>query len=633
MADSVVEIIIKATNQSSDVFKKATSDWKDLSIGINQALELAGKIGDAFEKAFDYTRSGADILQTEKAFASLLSTMDMGPEVLREWRKAAGGVLTEMELMTGFQTLAAGMTTELTSAFAENNAKLLEISKAASALNPKLGDTAYMYESITAGIKRSSPLILDNLGILVKVGDANEAYAKSLGKTVEELSAEERQMALLNAVMESGDTLIQQLGGSVDAATDPWDRFTTAMGRSKDTQASMIAQSPALAATLNLFSGFMDEQTDRVRDRIEIGEILRQALALELIDQKEYGNELKKLNYSTDYNTDLVDELSDAIEEMAEQTREAADAQLYAAEQAQIYTMHAELMKGATLEEAAAVAGLSEEINALQQEKQIKIEADTAAAMAELEKLQEKMENDLSRAMEVLVSAQEDWKSSLAADLVQGLQDAGMKGDEFVQRLDAIDKALGTSLGAEHRYEVAYDLEMPELLQSLLDDPDQFVKDAAVFVDYFMPLEQSVANAQAKVEVLQSELNAIIGEYDATIVINTIGSIPDLQDRNVTYTATYRAGRTGTTAGAGQKAGGGPIYPGNVYRWREFGDEYLMSDERGYVVPQRELGANAGGEPSIVVNINTPINFADRAWVERELAPYIRKEMREALRT
>ena len=221
MADSVVEIIIKATNQSSDVFKKATSDWKDLSIGINQALELAGKIGDAFEKAFDYTRSGADILQTEKAFASLLSTMDMGPEVLREWRKAAGGVLTEMELMTGFQTLAAGMTTELTSAFAENNAKLLEISKAASALNPKLGDTAYMYESITAGIKRSSPLILDNLGILVKVGDANEEFARSLGKTVDELSAEEKQLALLNAVMESGDTLIQQLGGSVDAATDP----------------------------------------------------------------------------------------------------------------------------------------------------------------------------------------------------------------------------------------------------------------------------------------------------------------------------------------------------------------------------------------------------------------------------
>ncbi len=621
MPSSVVEIIIKATDQSSNVIKQAADDWKIFAIGINQALEVVKKVADGFEQVFDYTRGGAEFVQTERAFSTLMESMGMSTAVLDDWRQAAGGIVTELDLMSGFQTLAAGMTEELTLAFAENNTKLLEISKAASALNPKLGDTAYMYESITRGIKRSSPLILDNLGILVKVGQANEKLAKSLGKTVEELTSEEQQMALLNEVLEKGDLLIQQLGGSADAATDPWDRFTTAMGNAKDVQASYISQNPALGAALEWGTNLVKHHTEQVMSMVEAEQVLKQAQELGIITTHEYKNHMQALSYSGVVNTEVIDELSGAIAEMTAE-------QEWAATQASGYAVMAALAAGATIEEAFAVAGLSEALEGLPDYAGVEIEIDVEAAMAELEKLQQKMETDLSRAMEVLVRAQEDWKSSLADDLVQGMQDAGVKGDELVTRLDAIDKALGTTLGAEHRYQVAYDLEMPELLQTLLDDPGQFVKDAAVFVDYFMPLEQSVVNAQAKVSELQAELDAIAKEYEVLIRLKTTGSIPDLPGGG-------GGGGAGSIGSPEMKATGGIVYPGHMYRWRELGDEYMMTTERGYVVPHRQAAAmmGGGGDGNVIVNIYTPFNFADQAWVERSLAPYIQKEMREALRT
>lgn len=59
-------------------------------------------------------------------------------------------------------------------------------------------------DSIVLGISRQSRLILDNIGIVLSVTQANEAYAESLGKTVKELTDAERQMAFLNGAIEQG---------------------------------------------------------------------------------------------------------------------------------------------------------------------------------------------------------------------------------------------------------------------------------------------------------------------------------------------------------------------------------------------------------------------------------------------
>jgi hypothetical protein len=153
-------------------------------------------------------------------------------------------------------TLTAGAGDELAKKLMESAPQLAEIAKAANKLNPALGDTAFMYESIGTGVKRAQPLILDNLGLTIKVGDANEKMAKELGKTVEQLTAEEKAMAILNATLEAGDTLIAQVGGSVESAADDFAQMEVKIKNAKDELLKGLA--PAISQVVDEMTPAID---------------------------------------------------------------------------------------------------------------------------------------------------------------------------------------------------------------------------------------------------------------------------------------------------------------------------------------------------------------------------------------
>jgi hypothetical protein len=182
-------------------------------------LQTVARIG---AQVFEFGKEGAQITQTTQSFELMNDEIFKTPDLLERMRDSSRGTISDVGLMQGVLKLTAGASDELGQAFAGAAPRLLEIAKASNKLNPALGDTAFLYDSISTGIKRASPLILDNLGIVVKVGEANKTYAEELGKTVAQLTAEEKQMALLNATLAAGDQLIQQVGGNVDSATDSW---------------------------------------------------------------------------------------------------------------------------------------------------------------------------------------------------------------------------------------------------------------------------------------------------------------------------------------------------------------------------------------------------------------------------
>lgn len=214
----------ETAGRASDQFDRHTK-----STGLNlgslktQFIAITAGVvafGAAMKKVYDTAREGATIEQTRQSFDRLGVSLD-------SLRDASRGTIDDMGLMSGALTLVAGASGELQSKLLGAAPQLLEIAKAANALNPTLGDTAFMYQSIATGIKRSSPLILDNLGIIVKIGEANERYAATLGKTVEAMTAEEKQIALLNATIEAGGRLIEQAGGSAASAGDAFAQLGT----------------------------------------------------------------------------------------------------------------------------------------------------------------------------------------------------------------------------------------------------------------------------------------------------------------------------------------------------------------------------------------------------------------------
>lgn len=236
-----IEERITAVDKTKAAFKSAENNAKKMGKGVQKASKnfdamqknvvkgtlILGAFALGAKALWATLKGGAEAKQTAASFEFLRAKVGGATDVLQQMRKAVRGTVDDSTLMASTLTLTAGAGDELAKKLFDAAPRLAEIAKASNKLNPALGDTAFLMESLGTGVKRASPLILDNLGLTIKVGDANEKMAQQLGKTVAQLSAEEKQMAILNATLEAGSTLIEQVGGSTEAAGDSLARFET----------------------------------------------------------------------------------------------------------------------------------------------------------------------------------------------------------------------------------------------------------------------------------------------------------------------------------------------------------------------------------------------------------------------
>ena len=109
-------------------------------------------------------------------------------------------------------------------------------------------------EDFTTGVARESKMILDNLGIIVNISDATESYAETLGKTADELSAVERQAAILSAAQTSLEKTSKALPSLNEFATTSLAQFKTMMQETRDEIGK------ALVPALKEFVGLMTAQ-------------------------------------------------------------------------------------------------------------------------------------------------------------------------------------------------------------------------------------------------------------------------------------------------------------------------------------------------------------------------------------
>lgn len=247
---------VKSTSSSLGTLK---SDFLKAAAGTTAVVAGVAAAGKAL---YDIGSQGAIVDQTSKSFETLSEKLGLPKDLLEQLRDAANGTIPDMQLMSATATLLAGTSDDLGKALGRATPELLEIAKAANKLNPSLGDTAFLYDSIATGIKRASPMILDNLGLTIKIGEANEKYAASLGKTSAELTAEEKQMALLNATLEAGDLLIAQVGGTTESATDSFQQFEAQTANLKNTLSAALAPavSDVVSGINDLVSRLTEEQ-------------------------------------------------------------------------------------------------------------------------------------------------------------------------------------------------------------------------------------------------------------------------------------------------------------------------------------------------------------------------------------
>ncbi len=238
---------IKANNRElaggAGKLSKSFSALKGSFVGI--AVAIAG-VGIAVKKAFDAAELGAKLQVQREAFDNYAASMGAnGDEIIAKLKEVSKGTVATSDLVASAgRAMLLGL----------DPSKLVGLLKIARAASKLTGDTVTKsFEDITLGIGRQSKMILDNLGILLDVGKANDDYAASIDKTTAELTDNEKKLAVLHATVEAGGVIIRRSGKDYDSTLDKIQRMKVAWKEAREGAAAFatdafVALEPAINA-------------------------------------------------------------------------------------------------------------------------------------------------------------------------------------------------------------------------------------------------------------------------------------------------------------------------------------------------------------------------------------------------
>lgn len=187
---------------------------------IGLAITAIAAIGAGIAKL---GQRGGEIEAVRRAFGNIISPILTADESIQGFadnlRRAAGGTISEFELLRNANIALAGATGEVRDTFARALPELLRTAQVQAAATGQ--SVEHLFSSLVTGIKRSSPLLIDNTGLVISITDAQEAYAESIGVAASALTEEQKQIALINATIEAGAAAQEAAGGiQVNAATE-----------------------------------------------------------------------------------------------------------------------------------------------------------------------------------------------------------------------------------------------------------------------------------------------------------------------------------------------------------------------------------------------------------------------------
>lgn len=213
----------------------------------------------------DILTTGSQLNQVQRGFGLLAESVNTTAQaMLGAMRTGTRGLVADMDLMSAANK-AVLLGLPVTASEMGDLARTATVLGGAMGLGP-----TQAFDNLITALGRSSPLILDNLGLTVKVGEANEAYAAQLGKAASELDAAEQKTAFYNAAMTAARKRVEDLG---EAHLGVGDRIQQALvwwqNFNKDLSIA-VANSPVFNEILTRIAGalesaFGDQRSEQLR--------------------------------------------------------------------------------------------------------------------------------------------------------------------------------------------------------------------------------------------------------------------------------------------------------------------------------------------------------------------------------
>lgn len=137
------------------------------------------------------------------------------PLVVKGLKEITGAAISTAEAM---RAVAIGTSAGF------SQTQLQGLTKVARGASLALGrDMSDAMDRLVRGAAKLEPEILDELGIMVRLDDATEKYAASIGKTAGALSQFERRQAFTNAIIADGESKFAAISKAIDV--NPYDKL------------------------------------------------------------------------------------------------------------------------------------------------------------------------------------------------------------------------------------------------------------------------------------------------------------------------------------------------------------------------------------------------------------------------
>lgn len=246
-----------------------------LGAGMTAALPVIGAVTVAIGAAtlgfiafWKTGVRGAALSNTLEAFKNVVAGIEDTNTVLNGLRTATRGTVSDMELMRLTTQALQGQSKEFREVLLKtengvtNLGKVLDITSRAARATGQSEE--YIREKFINGLRLQSKLRLDDIGVTVNATEANEKYAKSIGKTAAALTDAEKKQAFLTEALSQ----LERIGAEapINSLQDALARIGAVIQNTKDKIALLIQ--PIFEPIAKLFSGIISTITEGINNLI-----------------------------------------------------------------------------------------------------------------------------------------------------------------------------------------------------------------------------------------------------------------------------------------------------------------------------------------------------------------------------
>jgi uncharacterized protein YoxC len=298
------------------------------------ATRAIGKVQKSFSGMASKLKVGAfAVVGALASMAGALKAIEAAGERLGQKRSLERTLTAQGIAIDGFVGKLKGLANNQIATsdiiLASNRALALGISsddlpgllEAATKASVALGISATQaFNDITTGVGRASPLILDNLGIVVDATKIYKEMAASIGVSVEELTKQQKTAALSAAVMENAAKGAEDFATAQSKVTVAIAKSKTALKEWYERTLDAIAQNKALAVSI-------EETTDAVSDFATGLGVLAEAFGDVKKEEDEFVGRQKLMQFWIDLNTAGLSFAVRAIRELGDSRKQLNQAE------------------------------------------------------------------------------------------------------------------------------------------------------------------------------------------------------------------------------------------------------------------------------------------------------------------